>query len=53
MKVMLSVIKKNLQEPTVERMRPRIKSTIWNTRKEKAFNQNGRNKKEFKTTRIG
>ena len=45
MKVTLSVIKKNLQEPTVERMRPRIKSTIWNTRKEKAFNQNGRNKK--------
>ena len=39
MKVTLSVIKKNLQEPTVERMRPRIKSTIWNTRKEKAFNQ--------------
>ena len=45
MKVTLSVIKKNLQEPTVEMMRPRIKSTIWNTRKEKAFNQNGRNKK--------
>ena len=29
-------------------MKPRIKSTIWNTRKEKAFNQNSRKKKEFK-----
>ena len=48
MKVMLSVIKKNLQEPTVERMRPRIKSTIWNTRKEKAFNQGSKKKKESK-----
>ena len=25
------------REPTVERMKPRIKSTIWNTSKEKAF----------------
>ena len=33
-------------------MNPRIKSTIWNTRKEKAFNQNSRKKKEFKTTRT-
>ena len=32
MKVILSEIKKNLQR-TVERMKPRIKSTIWNTRK--------------------
>ena len=36
------------REPTVERMKPRIKSTIWNTRTEKAFNQNSSKKNEFK-----
>ena len=30
------------------RVKPRIKSMIWNTRKEKAFNQSSRKKKEFK-----
>ena len=28
-------------------MKPRIKSTIWNTRKEKVFNQNSRKKKRI------
>ena len=37
------------REPTVEWMKLRIKTTVWNTRKEKAFNQNSRKKKEFKT----
>ena len=37
MKVTLSEIKKNYREPTVERMKLKIKSTIWNTRKEKAL----------------
>ena len=39
--------------PTVEGMKPRIKPMIWNTRKEKAFNQNSRKKKDFKKMRIG
>ena len=34
-------------------MKPQTKSTIWNTRKEKAFNQKSRKKKEFLKTRIG
>ena len=47
-------IKRNLKKkiyrgPTVEGMKPRIKSMIWNTRKEKALNQNSRKKKELKT----
>ena len=33
-------------------MKPRIKSTIWNTRKKKAFDKNSRKKKELKKTRI-
>ena len=37
----------------MEGMKPRIKSTIWNTRKKKTFNQNSRKKKEFKKMRIG
>ena len=37
MKVALSKIKKKIQrEPTVEGMKSRIKSTIWNIRKEKS-----------------
>ena len=36
------------KEPTVKGIKPRIKSTIWKTRKEKAFNQNGRKKKNSK-----
>ena len=47
MKVTLSEIKKIYREPTVEGMKPRIKSTIWNTRKNKTFNQNSKKKKEF------
>ena len=43
MKVILSEIKKNLREPTVEWMKLRIKSTIWNIRKKKKFNQNSEN----------
>ena len=34
-------------------MKPGIKSTIWNTREEKTFNQNSRKKKEFKKMRRG
>ena len=33
------------REATVTGRKSGLKSTIWNTRKEKAFNQNGRNKK--------
>ena len=53
MKVELSNKRNIYMEPTVERMKPRTKPTIWNTRKEKAFNQNSRKKQEFKKTRIG
>ena len=42
MKVTLSAIKKNLQGTNNGRMKPRIKSTIWNTRKEIAFSQNNK-----------
>ena len=37
----------------MEGMKPRIKSTIWNTRKEKSFNQNGRKNKKFLKMRMG
>ena len=47
MKVKLNEILKKQREPAVERMKPGIKSTIWNTREEKTFNQNSRKKKEF------
>ena len=48
MMVTLCEIKKNLKEPTVEGMKLKIKSMIWNTRKKKAFNQNSKKKKEKK-----
>ena len=47
MKVTLSGKKKIYGEPTVEGKKPGFKSTIWNIRKEKAFNQNIRKNKEF------
>ena len=47
MKVVLSEIKKIYTEPIVEGMKPRIKSMIWDTRKEKVFNQKSRKRKEF------
>ena len=53
MKVKLNEILKKQREPAVERMKPGIKSTIWNTREEKTFNQNSRKKKEFKKMRRG
>ena len=36
----------------MERRKPKIKPMICNTRKEKAFNQNCRKKKEFKKMRT-
>ena len=45
MKVAISEIKNNIPGPTVERRKVRIKSTIWNTRKGRAFNQNSRKEK--------
>ena len=48
-KVTLSEIKKNYREPTVEWMKLRIKSMIWNTRKRKTSNQNKKNKESNKT----
>ena len=42
MNVTLSEIKKIYKEPTMVRKKPRIKPMIWNTREEKAFNQNSR-----------
>ena len=44
MKVALSEIKKNPLEPTVERMKLRIKSMIWNIRKQKTTTQNKKKK---------
>ena len=48
MKVTLSEIKKNLQESTVEWIKPTIKSMTWNIRKKKTFNKNSKKKKESK-----
>ena len=45
MKVALSEIKKNLQGTNNGGMNSRIKSMIWNRRKEKAFIQKSRRKK--------
>ena len=48
MKVILSEIKKHLQGTNrQEGMKSRIKSTIWDIRKKKAFNKNSKKKKEF------
>ena len=33
-------------------MKPRIKSTIWNIRKKKAFNQNSKKKKRIKKNKV-
>ena len=41
-------INNSLQETTVECMKPRIKSMIWNTKKQKTTNQNNNKKKESK-----
>ena len=45
-------IKNNLQETTVGWMKPRTKSMIWNTRKQKATSQNNKKKKESKEMRV-
>ena len=37
----------------MEGMKPRFKSTIWNLRKKKAFNQENKKKKVKKQNRIG
>ena len=52
MKVTLSEIKENLQGTNrQEGMKSRIKSTIWDIRKKKAFNKNSKKKKESKKTK--
>ena len=48
MKDTLSEVKNIYRETTVEWMKPRIKSVIWNIRKQKTTNQNSKKKKEFK-----
>ena len=45
MKITLSEIK-IYRELTVEQMKPRVKSMIWNIRKKKTFSQNSKKKKE-------
>ena len=40
------------KETTVEQMRPRIRSMIWNIRKQKTSNQNNKNKKVSKKMKI-
>ena len=53
MKFTLNEIKKIYRESTVERMKQRIKSMIWNIRKKKKkFNQNSKKEKEFLKMRI-
>ena len=45
-------IKNNLQGNKVEWMKPRIKSIIWNIRKQKTTNQNNNKKRESKKAKI-
>ena len=52
MKDTLIEIKNNLQGKTVEWMKLRTKSMIWNIRKQKTTNQNNKKKKESKNIRI-
>ena len=52
MKDTLIEIKNNLQETTVEWMKPRITSMIGNIRKQKATMQNNKKKKQSKKMRI-
>ena len=40
------------KETTVKQMRPRIRSMIWNIRKQKTSNQNNKNKKVSKKMKI-
>ena len=51
MKDSLTDIKNIYRETTVEWMKPRIKSMVWNIRNQKLTNQN-KKKKEFKKTRM-
>ena len=46
MKDILIEIKKNYRKTTVEWMKPRIKSMIWNIKKQKPTTQNKKKKKE-------
>ena len=48
MKDILIEIKKNYRKTTVEWMKPRIKSMIWNIKKQKPTTQNNMKKKESK-----
>ena len=52
MKNTLTEIKNNLQETTVEWMKLRIKSMIWDIRKQKTTSQNKKKKKESRKTRV-
>ena len=45
-------MKNNLRESTVEWMKLRIKSAIWDVRKQKTRNQNSKKEKESKKVRI-
>ena len=44
--------KKIYREPRVEWMKPRIKSMIWNIKKQKTIMLNDKKKKEYKKMRI-
>ena len=52
MKVTLIEIQNICRETTVEWMKPRIKSVIWNIRNQKTNNQNDKKKKESKNMSI-
>ena len=52
MTVTVIEIKKNCRATTVEWMKLRIKSMIWNMREKKITNQNNKKKNEFKKVRI-
>ena len=53
LKAIKSEIQENVQEPTVNRGKPGLKSTVWTRKKKETFNQNRMKKQEFKKLRRG
>ena len=53
LKAIKSEIQENVQEPTVNRRKPGLKSTVWTRKKKETFNQNRMKKQEFKKLRRG
>ena len=53
LKAIKSEIQENVQEPTVNRRKPGLKSNVWTRKKKETFNQNRMKKQEFKKMKMG